>query len=118
MAISGAFILGPFISSDFMTTCFSRPLNTTDIYNEMQIQKERLSFIQKEMNSEIQAVSINTHKSIESEKNNTETKVSFKNIDYPQENTSFNQSTINNIPGEFIHSQANASPLYTQALLS
>lgn len=96
----------------------SKPLDTTDIYNEMQIKKDKLSFFQKEINSEIQAISINTHKTIEAEKSNTETRVSFKNNNHSQENTLFNQSQISNVQGELIHSQANASPLYTQTLLS
>lgn len=96
----------------------ARPLSATEIYDAVDQQKERLSQFNEKIASQIESVLADTKGNIELEKVTVETKVEFKNIDYAKESALFDSSTLSNVQGGVIPSQANGFPLHSEKLLA
>jgi len=96
----------------------SKPLSSHEILDASEQQRERLSEYHQAVSNEIKSLVNDTRKTIDTEKTTVETKVEFKNIDYAKESAQFNSSTLGNIRGGVLPSQANAFPLHSEKLLA
>lgn len=96
----------------------SKPLSSGEIYDAVSKQSERLSQFNQQISSKINSLVSNTQDTIATERTKVETKVEFKNIDYAKESAQFDSSTLGNIKGGVLPSQANAFPLHSEQLLA
>jgi hypothetical protein len=96
----------------------SKPLNSHQILDATAEQNERLHKYQQDISKEIDLV-VEQHKNtIESEETTVNFKVEFKTTDYSKISEQFNSSSLQNIEGNLLDSQANAFPLHSEKLLA
>jgi len=92
----------------------SKPLSASKIFDALTKQNDKLQQKSLAVNAEINTIVANTQETI----NSVKTSIEFKNIDFEKESLQFNASTINNIKGGVVPSQANALPLNSERLLA
>jgi len=95
----------------------AKPLSSGEILDASAEQQERLTKFSQNIANEIDSILSQTKNTIATEQTEIETKVEFK-VNYEQASQQFDTSTLSNIQGNFLPSQANAIPFHSEKLLA
>ena len=96
----------------------SKPLSSKEIIEAVEERQFKLKEVQEKIEMEMESINSQVRDSIDIEKNKTETKIEYKNIDFEKESFQFNSNSLNNLKEGIISSQANATTSSSIQLLA